>query len=257
MTTLFLNTILLTLEFPKEASLLQPSTTYTPHFADDTGIIASDTNPETASFLLQTHLNQLQGWFLKWRIKINELKSSHITFALRPRDCPPIYINNRQIPTEPTVKYLGMHLDRRLTWTTHIKTKRKLLNHRLHQLRPLLKSNLPIQKKILIYKLLLNPIATYGIHFWGTAKNSNLKNLQAFQSISLRIITNAPWYVSNLTLHNDLNISPISDQASKLYKRFHKKLHHHPNPLIANLSTIELPDTTRRLKRKWSRDLLS
>jgi retron-type reverse transcriptase len=30
-------------------------------FADDTGIIASDTNPETASFLLQTHLNQFQG----------------------------------------------------------------------------------------------------------------------------------------------------------------------------------------------------
>jgi hypothetical protein len=28
-------------------------------FADDTGIIASDTNPETASFLLQTHLNQI------------------------------------------------------------------------------------------------------------------------------------------------------------------------------------------------------
>jgi hypothetical protein len=70
-----------------------------------------------------------------------------------------------------------MHLDRRLTWLTHIKTKRKLLNHRLHQLCPLLKSNLPIQKKILIYKLLLNPIATYGNHFWGAAKNSNLKNL--------------------------------------------------------------------------------
>jgi len=39
---------------------------------------------------------------------------------------------------------------------------------------------------------------TYGIQLWGAAKSSNIKILQFFQSISLRLITNAPWYVSNI-----------------------------------------------------------
>jgi len=77
-------------------------------YADDTGIIASDPIPNIASFHSQNYLCKLQSWFIKWRIKINELKSSHITFSLRPRDCPLVYINNKEIPPAQSVKYLGM-----------------------------------------------------------------------------------------------------------------------------------------------------
>lgn len=97
-----------------------------------------------------------------------------------------------------------------------------------------------------MYKLLLILIPTCEILFWQASNNFIIKNLQAFQSISFRTITNAPWYLSNRTLHND-NITSISDQESKLDKLFHKKLHH-SNPLILNLFFIELPDKTRRLK---------
>jgi len=40
-------------------------------FADDTGTIDSDKNPDTASFHRQHHLNELQSWFIMWKIKIN------------------------------------------------------------------------------------------------------------------------------------------------------------------------------------------
>jgi hypothetical protein len=38
---------------------------------------------------------------------------------------PPVHINNAQLPEEEDVKYLGLHLDRRLTWHKHIFAKRK------------------------------------------------------------------------------------------------------------------------------------
>lgn len=92
------------------------------------------------------------SWFNKWGIKINESKSAHVTFSLRPLDCSPITLNNSFIPHCFQVKYLGLTLDRKLTRDPHFKEKRKKLNSRLHLLRPLLRSKINIPNKPLIYK---------------------------------------------------------------------------------------------------------
>jgi len=157
-----------------------------------------------------------------------------------------------------SVKYLGLHLDKRLTWATHIKLKRKSLNLCLHKLRQLLRSKISLENKMLIYKQLIRPAMTYGIQIWGSTKMSNLKIFQAFQSINLRLLTNAPWYVSNRSLHHDLNVPTISALALYNYNNFHKNVLNHPNPLITKLASKTLPDNPpRRLKRKWPRDLIT
>ncbi|KAF0770405.1 zinc finger MYM-type protein 6-like [Aphis craccivora] len=83
------------------------------------------------------------------------------------------------------------------------------------------------------------------------------RTIQAFQSISLRLVTSASWYISNDTLHNYLNIETISQLASKHYSKFHSKLSTHSNPKISSLSCKTFPgNPIRRLKRKWCRGLL-
>jgi hypothetical protein len=47
-------------------------------------------------------------------------------------------MGNGALPQKNEVKYLGMHLDRRLTWTKHIETKRKQLNRKAEQMHWLL-----------------------------------------------------------------------------------------------------------------------
>jgi hypothetical protein len=59
------------------------------------------------------------------RININATKFVQLTFTLRKEQCPIVYINNAEIPQSPTVKYLGLHLDSRLTWTQHLAKKKK------------------------------------------------------------------------------------------------------------------------------------
>jgi len=59
-----------------------------------------------------------------------------------------------------------------------------------------------------MYKTFLKPMWTYGLQLWESAKKSNLNKIQIFQNITLRKLTNAPFYVSNLTLHQDLGIQP-------------------------------------------------
>lgn len=48
-----------------------------------------------------------------------------------------------KIPSEQSVKYLGMYRNRRLTLAINI--QRKSLDNRLHRLRPLLKPNVLLQ----------------------------------------------------------------------------------------------------------------
>jgi hypothetical protein len=88
-------------------------------FADDTGIISSNLDINIEIKNLQNHLLKLQHWFKLWRIKINENKSHNITFTLRHNDSPPVFLNEEIIPKINSVKYLGVHLDKRLTWATH------------------------------------------------------------------------------------------------------------------------------------------
>jgi hypothetical protein len=80
------------------------------------------------------------------------------------RNVPPVHINNVQLPQED-VKYLGLHLDRRLTWHKHIFAKLKQLGITLTKMYWLLglKSKLSTSNELPIYKAILKPIWTYGI----------------------------------------------------------------------------------------------
>jgi hypothetical protein len=134
-------------------------------FADDTAIMSSDHDPNTASQKLQQHLNSLQNWMEQWEIKVNPAKSTQITFTTRRAVCPQVSINNVPIPIKREVKYLGLHLDAKLTWRTHIKTKRRQLELKIRNMNWLMgkKSQLSLENKIIIYKTILKPIWTYGI----------------------------------------------------------------------------------------------
>lgn len=224
-------------------------------FADDTAILTGHTDPVTASKQLQGALNSTEKWLKKWRIKANETKSIHVTFTTRTETCPPVSLNNSQIPQSDSVKYLGMHLDRRLTWRKHIFSKRKQLGHQLSKLYWLTgrRSQLKPENKLLIYKSILKPVWTYGIQLWGTASSSNVEILQRFQSKVLRMIIDAPWFVTNEIIHKDLGVKFIKDEIKCYSVKYRDRLETHPNNLATNL--MKERTTPRRLKRKIPQDL--
>jgi hypothetical protein len=206
---------------------------------------------------IQTQLNDTEIWLKRWRIKANPNKSVQVTFALRPGNCPPASLQNEAIQHSQKVKYLGIWIDRRLTFKHHLEAKRTQLNSRLKQLYPLLcpNSKLRIKQKLLLYKSLIKPIWSYGLQIFGVAALSNINRIQRFQSKFLRLICGAPFYVSNWTLHRDLKILTVKEVAEEMYERFHKRIQHHPNNLIQHLHARDIPGV-RRLRRRWSRDLL-
>jgi len=171
-----------------------------------------------------------------------------ITFSLKRETCPTVTLNGQHIPQGETAKYLGIHLDLRLTWQNHIFTERKQLGLQLHRMYWIIgrKSKLSLENKLIIYKTILKSIWTYGIPLWGTASNSNIEILQRFQNKVLRSIVNAPLYVLNTILHTDLQIPTVKAEITNFSTKYRQTLITHPNKLIPALPDEEGP---RRLKR--------
>jgi hypothetical protein len=182
-------------------------------FAYDTAILATDPDSAIASQKLQTSLLAIQHRLTKWRLKANSSKSTHVTIPTRRATCPGVHIYTEQLPQAEEVKYLGLHLDRRLTWHMHVFAKRKHLGITLSKMLLGRKSKLSISNKLLVYKI-LKPIWTYGIQLWGSASISNIEILERFQGKVLRMITDAPWYVPNTVLRQDLQITSVKRKSS-------------------------------------------
>jgi hypothetical protein len=92
-------------------------------------MLATDPDQAIASQKLQTSLLAIQNWLTKWRLKANSSKSTHITFTTRRATCPGVLIYNEQLPQAEEVKYLGLHLNRRLTWHKHTFAKKETSWH--------------------------------------------------------------------------------------------------------------------------------
>jgi hypothetical protein len=70
---------------------------------------------------------------------------------------------------------------------------------------------------------------------WGCASKWHIDMMQRSESKILRMITNAPWYVSNQTIHVDLHVPFIKDVIQEKSIKHHAKLGHHSNAILQPL----------------------
>jgi len=68
----------------------------------------------------------------------------------------------------------------------------------------------------------------------------------------LKMISSVPWYVSNQTLHSDLEIQYVTEVVRINVNKYKNRSTEHSNQLIRALFN---PLADRRLKRLWREDL--
>ncbi|KAH8326891.1 hypothetical protein KR059_004390, partial [Drosophila kikkawai] len=167
---------------------------------------------------------------------------------------PRVKFQDMLIPQSPQAQYLGLILDKRLTWRQHTTKIAAACRGKLRKLNWMLKSTskLSLSNKVLLYKEIVVPAMTYCIQIWGTASDSNVMKVQRVQNRALRTITNAPWFARNADIANDLQMLTVREQINRHSSRYNERLLAHTNHLAASLA---IPMSRRRLKRRHPGDL--
>ncbi|KAJ4433641.1 hypothetical protein ANN_15951 [Periplaneta americana] len=174
---------------------------------------------------------------------MNPSKSNVIQFTYkRKTENQSITLQGEEVSHAESVRYLGLYLDSKLTWNTHISNLVRRLRHKLYQVKHLLKgsSPLPLHLKRLIYFSLIRPIWMYGCGIWGSATNSQIRRIQTIQNRVLRLIVDVPWYIRNDNLHTDLNVPTVESTLRSSYTRLHQSMVNHQNELL-NTIPEQLP----------------
>lgn len=190
---------------------------------------------------LEKSFRSISRYYYKWKIKINEDKSKSIFFTRRRArrfipNCR-LRLNNHEITWSNAIKYLGVELDKTLTFGEHVKfTKLKVLKY-IRILYPFInrKSKLNFNNKLLLFKNIFLPILLYASPVWGKCANTHLNTLQTTQNKILKLIMNKPFYYKTSKLLPETNSRSIKNIINTRTNTFKTKCNHSDNPLILNM----------------------
>ena len=228
-------------------------------YANDTVIITQHKNLENSITDLQISLDVIADWFTKWKLALNPTKSEAKIFTLKIYTNPTrLKIKNQTLlwnNKDQSIKYLGVYLDEKLTWKTHINKKLNQAYARLKILYPLVNYNstLRIKCSLLIYTSIIRSLLTYACPIWAAASQTKITKMQTLQNKFLRIARKAPWYMRNTQLHNDTGIPYLNTWIIEQFKKFHSKLNTTEGAIHLKIGKRT---KNRRLKPRLPQDVL-
>lgn len=218
-------------------------------YADDTCIFKTSYSAEIALRRLDIHINRTVVPYLdNNKIKINPSKTESILMTKRKTDFikSKLKIQGEIIPIKNKLKYLGITLDRGLTFGSHIIDRISKTTGAIKLLYPLLhrRSGLTTNNKLLLYRQVLRPILTYGGPAFCSMANTNFSKMQRTQNKCLRLVLECDRYARIDEMHEQASIEPIKEHILRLANKFYK--HCLPSTLKADIMQTHDRDGTAR-----------
>ena len=190
-------------------------------YADDTAVFTSSGTTSEIQTTLQVAMTLFMEYFHKWKIKLNLKKTACILFTnKRSKKLLPqtnLNLGASNVPWVDSIKYLGVYLDQRLTFQSHVQNTTEKISKTIRILYPFInrKSHLSVEYKLLIVKSIFIPILLYGCPVWGDCAPTHIKKLQIAQNKVLKLCLDLPYYFSTTKLHKKANINLIITNIAK------------------------------------------
>ena len=161
-------------------------------YADDLALLHSSGNWKDLEGTLRQDMSTLSAYLQTWRLKLSHTKTVTAAFHLNNREAKreiKVYSNGRLLPFCPTPTYLGVKLDRSLTFRHHLVALRKKLLSRVTLLRRLVGSGWGAGAKTLRIATLtlVYSAAEYCAPVWCCSAHTRL--IDSVLNDALRIVT--------------------------------------------------------------------
>mgnify|MGYP000439298498 CR=1 FL=1 len=191
-------------------------------YADDTNLFLSSKNLNESNNKLNSDLKKLSYWCHNNKLTINTEKTYYTIFKTYQNKSTfdlNITLNNIPIKAVEEVKFLGVSIDKNLSWSSH--TRKLLLDFRpISGILYRLSEYVPKKVLVMLYYSFIHSKLCYLIKTWGNAPQIHLKKLIQFQKTIVRIINLKPFGfpTKNLFVNSDkLYKYKILIQAHQLF----------------------------------------
>ena len=160
-------------------------------FADDAGLIISGKNPLVLMSRMQKAIDRALEWGDRSGLTFSPPKTVAVLFTRkRKMQTPPLLkMGGVEIPYSDTVKYLGITLDKKLTWKAHITNKVRNAKIHLHSVKNAMGKlwGTPPKWMRWAYTGIVRPAITYGALVWakGCETEHFRKELQRINRLAL------------------------------------------------------------------------
>lgn len=236
-------------------------------FADDTLISVSGRTLEEAVGKMNENLENLRKWLNFNKICLNTSKSHFmvVTHKRIDRDEQAVIIGSEQIERVDEIKYLGVIIDDRLSFMSHLDYIKKKLNSKLALFRRL-DSDLNAENKILLYKSLVAPHFEYCSSILFCLSDSNIQELQKMQNKFMRNILKMNRFTSSDFMLDALCFQSVKQRLTfnmmkmfykienglmpKYLQRYLKKNNTRYNYSSRRKSLFEVPNFTKEFNQK-------
>ena len=222
------------LAYVNDISTSPPAAVNSAMYADDLAVWAKGKDLTKLAVTMQTALTDLEAWSKQWYLRISPNKTTYTVFSLSKK-VPPVslMINGRPLPEERNPTYLGVTLDKRLTWRTQIDKSIQNAKKRTCLMRRLAGSTWGANHSILkkLYTGMVRPVLEYGSAASATASQYQFAKISKVQNTAARIITGAMKSTRIQSLESVTGLQPMADRRDAkviLQAEKFKRLPAHP-----------------------------
>lgn len=184
-------------------------------YADDLVIVIRGKYGAVISDRVQLALDMVTSWCFKEGLSVNPLKTAIVPFTRRIniKDLRNPTLGGVTIQFKSEIKYLGVILDKRLTWNSHLKRIKEKANFSWWQCSKLCGRNWGLRPKMLyyLYTTVVRPALSYACQvWWPKVKQAGARlELQRIQRLPCISITGAFRTTPTVALERLLNLPPL------------------------------------------------
>lgn len=192
-------------------------------YADDGAMWVSKQSIEAATSTLQLALSCLEQWSHRWGLVISATKTKAMIFTRRRKfNAANLILNDTIIEYAATYKFLGVTLDRKLTWANHISSVKEKCQKSLRLLSVVSARGWGSDYATLktLYTSLILPKLDYAGFLIGTAAPSHLLTLDRIQYAAIRTILGVLRCTPVSILEAEANIMPLAIRRSLQMTKF-------------------------------------
>ena len=182
------------------------------NYADDNVISCHSDNVSCLKTKMELNVCNLINWFTINGLKANPNKFQLISFG-NSQSLPSINVSGINLECQPHIKYLGVMIDKKLSFETHIDYMCAKAGKQVNALLRLC-NLLDYDTKLVMYKAFISSNFTYCPVVWSFCNKTSMTKLEKLQRRALRFVI-GDFSISSSELLNLVNISPLSSIVVK------------------------------------------